>query len=174
MFAFPAACRRSFPARAHFRCLVGTCLSACSILPMNVFAGGNNAAGLDQVIASVEVGDETAGFAHQRDPRRHVPHSERPRSQYASKRPAATRSARHRKSFAPKLFSSWGQLRKRSPIAPDYELARPVSRGVPSFAPCHLVLLVRGAFGARSTISRHSAARSLHSRDVLIGYPPTD
>jgi hypothetical protein len=45
-------------------------------LPMNVFAGGNNAAGLDHVIASVEVGDETAGFAHQRDPRRHVPQRE--------------------------------------------------------------------------------------------------
>ena len=40
---------------------------------MNVFVGDEDAAGLDHVLASFEVGDEAAGFSDQRDACRHVP-----------------------------------------------------------------------------------------------------
>src|SRR5215467_6668706 len=40
---------------------------------VNVLVARENAAGLDHIVASVEIGDEAAGFAHQRDSRRHVP-----------------------------------------------------------------------------------------------------
>src|SRR5262244_1411443 len=42
-------------------------------LAVNVLVSREDAAGFDHVVASVKIGDETAGFAHQRDSRRHVP-----------------------------------------------------------------------------------------------------
>src|SRR5215468_7287050 len=40
---------------------------------VNVLVARENAAGLDHIVASVEIGDEAAGFAYQRNSRRHVP-----------------------------------------------------------------------------------------------------
>src|SRR5262244_268397 len=40
---------------------------------VNVLVAREDAAGLDHIVATVEIGDEAAGFTHQRDSRRHVP-----------------------------------------------------------------------------------------------------
>src|SRR5215472_3356359 len=45
---------------------------------VNVLVAREDAAGFDHILASVEIGDEAAGFAHQRDTRRHVPWREAP------------------------------------------------------------------------------------------------
>src|SRR5262249_36325601 len=40
---------------------------------VNILVGREDAARIDHVVAPVEIGNEAACFAHQRDPRRHVP-----------------------------------------------------------------------------------------------------
>src|SRR5262249_30344980 len=47
-------------------------------LAVNVLVAREDAAGFDHLLASVEIGDEPAGFAPRRDPRRHVPRREAP------------------------------------------------------------------------------------------------
>src|SRR6478735_11099511 len=42
-------------------------------LAVDVLIAHEDAAGFDHVVASDEIGDETAGLAHQRDPPRHIP-----------------------------------------------------------------------------------------------------
>src|SRR6478752_589173 len=68
-----SASRRS--GRSRRRRLVGV-LQRAQQLAVDVLVGREDAAGLDHVFAPVEIGDEAAGFPHQRNPAGHIPRGE--------------------------------------------------------------------------------------------------